>query len=86
MKEGTNTGDPSEGVIVDAADVQNGRNDGEKSDAEKPSRDLQPTPAADAQKGVHETDIDRNAEDEKKMEDAIDAQGKAFVRQKGNDG
>ena len=47
MKEGSCTGNPSEGVVMEAVDVQIGGNDGEKSDAEEPGHDLQPSSATD---------------------------------------
>ena len=71
---------------METADVEIGGNDGQKSDAEEPGRDLQPTPAADAQKGVHEPDVDGNAEDEEEMDHPVDAEGEALVGQNGNKG
>ena len=85
VKQDAGPGDPSEGIVMEAAEVEIRRNDRQKDDAEEPGRDLQPASAADAQKGMDETDVEGNAEDEEEMDRAVDAEGEALVGQNGND-
>ena len=71
---------------MEPAEVEIGGNDGQKSDAEQPSRDLQPTSAADAQKYMHEPNVDGDAENEEEMDRPVNAEGELLVGQNGNKG
>ena len=44
------TGDPTEKIVMESAEVKIGGNNGQKYDAEQPSGNLQPPSAADPQK------------------------------------
>ena len=71
---------------MEPAEVEIGGNDGQKSDAEQPSRNLQPPSVVDPQKFMHKPNVEGDAENEEEMDRPVNAEGKLFVGQNGNKG
>ncbi|EKD22364.1 MAG: hypothetical protein ACD_87C00028G0003 [uncultured bacterium] len=86
VKERPGAGDPAEIIVMEPADVKIRGDNGQKSDREEQRGDLQPPSAVDAQKDMHEPNVDRDTENEEEMNRPVDQEGEFLVGEYGNKG